>query len=267
MSSLNEINQEGKVENKNYAKGPIGNKLDHLVDVNPIGGINTIIAKSFIDNANNGMLPFLNENNINYNNDGIYEVSCDLLREICEMMEDNNAVNLNFTLVEIPSNDSRLDVNPMTSGKMIYMVASLQTIDEKNIPELNYLIMNAKSDQSLEELKITDTEFLMYKEVFDNSSSSKLKEYFPGPYSSKKNTCSVFYNIEDIKDTLAKVNTLKFNVYMCEISDVLAIIEENNLGDQLNVALYEEHFESRVKQLTMVFESGADYYDMGSLRP
>lgn len=267
MSNLNETNQETSVEKANHQKGPIGNKFSQLVDGHPICPIDRIVAESFIENAKIGMLPFLNKNSVNYNSNGIYKVNCNLLREICEIMEENNAVKLNFTLVEIDSNHPKLDVNPRMNSGMIYMVASLQSNNEQTIAENNYLIMNAKSNQTLEDLKITDQQFLEYKNLYDSGDALTLKEYFPGLASVKKNTNSVIYDIEDMKETLEKVTSPNFDVHMCEISDVLAIIEENNLGGQLNVELYEEHFASRVRQLTLVFDSGTNFYDMGSLRP
>lgn len=265
MSNLNETNQETNVESTVYQNGPIGNKFSQLVDGHPLYPIDRIVAESFIENSKNGMLPFLNKNSVNYNSNGIYQISCNLLREICEIMEDNNAVKLNFTLVEVDSNHSKLDVNPRITGGMIYMVASLQSNSEQTIAENNYLIMNAKSNQTLDDLKISDQVFLEYKNLYDNGDGLKLKQYFSGP--SGENTNSVIYDIADLKDTLGKVTSPSFDVHICEISDVLAIIEDNNLGGQLNVALYKKHFESRVRQLTLVFDSGTEFYDMGSLRP
>ncbi|MCX8532096.1 hypothetical protein [Chryseobacterium luquanense] len=265
MSNLNDSNHETNVEKTSHQKRPIGNKFSQLVDGHPLLPIDCIVAESFIEKAKNGMLPFLNKNFVNYNSNGVYQVNCNLLREICEVMEENNAVKLNFTLVEIDSNHPKLDVNPRITGGMIYMVASLQSNNEQTIAENNYLIMNAKSDQTLDDLKISDQVFSEYKNLYDNGYDLKLKQYFSSP--SGENTNSVVYDIADLKDTLGKVTSSKFDVHMCEVSDVLAIIEENNLGDQLNVALYEEHFASRVRQLTLVFDSGTDFYDMGSLRP
>ncbi|MEN4761453.1 hypothetical protein ABEG63_14030 [Chryseobacterium sp. C39-AII1] len=245
-----------------YEDGRIGNKLENLFNAIPLINIHKIIAESFFDNARIGVFPFMASQNINFNNGGLYEVSYSYLNEICEIMEAIKATFLTFTFVEIDSNDQRLRVSPYSQKEMIYMVASLQNKNERTIDENNYLLVNANPNFPLETLKISDEELEVFRSKFQSNGHIVLNKYFK-----KENTRTISYHIKDLRTTLAKDTCEKYIIHLCQISNVMKIISDHNLRDILNEDQYREHFQGREKQITLVFTTDTEYYDMGGLRP
>lgn len=262
MENFNETNQETINGTMTYTEGPIGNKLENLLGGQELIGVAKILAESFINKAKKGMLPFMRNNNFNFNNGGAYEVSYALLDNIRELMVENKATYLTFTFVEISPKDSRLKVTPYSDESMMYMIASLETEEKKAIGEQNYLIINANQQLSLKDLKISDKDFEDLKKIYEEHGKRIMDAYF----GNKTNTVSISYHIVDLIDTLHKEPSNKFIVNLSEISDVKKLVAEERLGT-IKEAQYRAHFESHLDQMTLVFKGNDNYYDMGSLYP
>lgn len=245
-----------------YREGPIGNKLEQLVDGLEMMPISRILAESFIDNAKKGVLPFMQNQNVNFNIGGIYAVKHSLLQDICEIMKEIKATYLTFTFVQIDPQDTRLRLTPYSENRMMYMVASLQTQEKNTIDENNYLIINANQDLSLKDLKISDESLRELNDFYLNNGHRVLNNYL-----GRSNTFYINYHIVDLIDTLSKDRSDTFIINLCEISDVKKVIFENNLGDRFREDQYKKHFETHEKQMTLVFNTDQGYYDMGSLYP
>ncbi|QIY91283.1 hypothetical protein [Chryseobacterium gallinarum] len=261
MENLNETNQTAIIETMLY-NGPIGNKFEQLVEGVEFTPISRIIAESFIDNAKRGTLSFLKAQNVNFNLGGIYEMKYSLLKDICKVMEEIQATYLTFTFVQIDPRDQRLQCKPYSENKMMYMIASLQTQSKETIKENNYLIINVKQDLSLGDLKISDEDLNGFRESYLKNGHLLLTDYLKN-----NNTLYISYHIVDLLDTLSKDVCEQFIINLCEISDVKKVIFENNLGDRLLQDQYKKFFETREKQMTLVFSTDKGYYDMGSLYP
>jgi hypothetical protein len=265
MENVNTTDQETTNEIISHPEGRVGNKLLSIFKAVPFIPIHKIIAESFFSNAETGILPVMVKENINFNTDGIYNVNRSRLVEICEIMEKIKAIYLTFTFVEIDTTNHRLQVTPYiqhTQSKMIYMIASLQTNNERTIDDNNYLLINSKENIGLENLKISDEDMEGFRSVFQCNGHKVWNTYF-----NKENTRTISYHIADLKETLQEDLSEKYTVHLCEISDVKKIIIDNNLGDELDEVLYNEFFALRERQITLVFTTDKGYYDMGSLRP
>lgn len=245
-----------------YREGPIGNKLEQLVDGLEMLPISRILAESFIDSARKGVLPFMQNQNVNFNLGGIYAVQHSLLQDICEIMKEIRATYLTFTFVQIDPQDARLRLTPYSENRMMYMVASLQTQEKNTIDENNYLIINANQDLSLKDLKISDESLRELNDFYLKNGHRVLNNYL-----GRNNTFYISYHIVDLIDTLSKDRSDTFIINLCEISDVKKVIFENNLGDRFREDQYKKHFETHEKQMTLVFNTDQGYYDMGSLYP
>ncbi|MDR6488766.1 hypothetical protein J2799_003301 [Chryseobacterium vietnamense] len=263
MENSNATSQVIPDDNLTYREGPIGNKLEQLVeDVSEIRPISHILAKSFIDSAKKGVLLFMQNQNVNFNLGGIYAVEHSLMKNICDLMNDIKATYLTFTFVQIDPQDSRLRLTPYSENKVIYMVASLQTEGKNTIDEHNYLIINANHDFSLKDLKISDENVKALYDFYLQNAHQVLTNYL-----GRNNTHYISYHIVDLIDTLSKDRSDTFIINLCEISDVKKVIFENNLGDKFREDQYKKHFETHEKQMTLVFSTDKGYYDMGSLYP
>ncbi|MGV2452550.1 UNVERIFIED_CONTAM: hypothetical protein POZ17_20265 [Ralstonia mannitolilytica] len=263
MENSNATSQVVLDGNLAYREGPIGNKLEQLVeDVSEMRPISHILAESFIDSAKKGVLPFMQNREVNFNLGGIYAVKHSLLKDICEIMKDIKATYLTFTFVQIDPRDSRLRLTPYSENKMIYMVASLQTEGKNTIDEHNYLIINANQDLSLKDLKISDENVKALNDFYLKNGHQVLTNYL-----GRNNTFYISYHIVDLIDTLSKDDSETFIINLCEISDVKKVVFENNLGDKFREDQYKRHFETHEKQMTLVFSTDEGYYDMGSLYP
>lgn len=245
-----------------YREGPIGNKLEQLVDGLEMLPISRILAESFIDSARKGVLPFMQNQNVNFNLGGIYAVQHSLLQDICEIMKEIRATYLTFTFVQIDPQDVRLRLTPYSENRMMYMVASLQTQEKNTIDENNYLIINANQDLTLKDLKISNESLRELNDFYLNNGHRVLNNYL-----GRNNTFYISYHIVDLIDTLSKDRSDTFIINLCEISDVKKVIFENNLGDRFREDQYKKHFETHEKQMTLVFNTDQGYYDMGSLYP
>ncbi|MCD9618561.1 hypothetical protein [Chryseobacterium gleum] len=245
-----------------YREGPIGNKLEQLVDGLEMLPISRILAESFIDSARKGVLPFMQNQNVNFNLGGIYAVQHSLLQDICEIMKEIRATYLTFTFVQIDPHDVRLRLTPYSENRMMYMVASLQTQEKNTIDENNYLIINANQDLTLKDLKISNESLRELNDFYLNNGHRVLNNYL-----GRNNTFYISYHIVDLIDTLSKDRSDTFIINLCEISDVKKVIFENNLGDRFREDQYKKHFENHEKQMTLVFNTDQGYYDMGSLYP
>lgn len=246
-----------------YREGPIGNKLEQLVDdVLEIRPISRILAESFIDSAKKGVLPFMQNHDMNFNLGGVYAVKRSLLKDICDLMNDSKATYLTFSFVQIDPRDSRLRLTPYSENKMMYMVASLQTEGKNTMDGHNYLIINANQDLSLKDLKISDENLRGLNDFYLKNGHQILTDYL-----GRENTLYISYHIVDLTETLSKDDSETFTINLCEISDVKKVIFENNLGDRFREDQYKKHFETHEKQMTLVFSTDEGYYDMGSLYP
>lgn len=136
---------------------------------------------------------------------------------------------------------------------MIYMVASLQAINERTIDENNYLLVNANPNLSLESLKISDEELEAFRSKFQCNGHMVLNRYFR-----KENTRTIHYHIEDLKHTLATDPYEKYTIHLCQISNVMKIISDHNLCNVLDENQYREHFQGREKQMTLVLQQMTD---------
>lgn len=262
MENFTETNQEIVNGTMTYAEGPIGNKFENLLEGQELIGIAAALAESFINKAKKDMLPFMRSHDLNFNKEGIYEVSYSLLDNVRELMEENEATYLTFTFVEISPNNPRLQVTPYSEAGMIYMIASLQTQDKTTIGEHNYLIINANQQLSLKDLKISNKDFEDLKITYKEHGRLIMDAYFRG----KTNTLSISYHIVDLIDTLHKESCNKFIVNLSTISDVKKLVAKERLGT-IKEAQYRAHFESHLDQMTLVFKGNNNYYDMGSLYP
>lgn len=250
------------LDHLSYREGPIGNKLEQLVDGLEMMPISRILAESFIDNAKKGVLPFMQSQNVNFNIGGIYAVKHSLLQDICKIMKEIKATYLTFTFVQIDPQDTRLRLTPYSENRMMYMAASLQTQEKNTIDENNYLIINANQDFSLKDLKISDESLRELNDFYLKNGHQVLTNYL-----GRDNTLYISYHIVDLIDTLSKDRSDTFIINLCEISDVKKVIFENNLGDRFREEQYKKHFETHEKQMTLVFNTDEGYYDMGSLYP
>ncbi len=262
MENLNQTNQEVLDDNLSYREGPIGNKLEQLVDGSELISISEILAKSFINSAQKGVLQFMENQDVNFNVGGIYAVKHSLLKDICEIMQEIKATYLTFTFVQIDPQDYRVRLTPYSENRMIYMVASLQTQGKNTIGENNYFIINANQELSLSELKISNGNLKGFKDLYLENGHRVLTNYL-----GRNNTYYISYHIVDLIDTLSKDVSDTFIINLCEISDVKKVIFENNLGDRFLEDQYKKHFETHEKQMTLVFSTEKGYYDMGSLYP
>lgn len=262
MENLNATSQEVLDDNLSYREGPIGNKLDLLVDGMEMLPISRILAESFIDSAKKGVLSFMQTQDVNFNLGGIYAVKHSLLEDVCEIMNEIKATYLTFTFVQIDPQDARLRLTPYSENKVIYMVASLQTEGKKTIDEHNYLIINSNQDLTLKELKISDENLKELNDFYLENGHRVLTDYL-----GRNNTFYISYHIVDLIDTLSKDGNDTFIINLCEISDVKKVILENSLGDKFREDQYKKHFETHEKQMTLVFSTDKGYYDMGSLYP
>lgn len=262
MQDLDITQQKIKGASANDQKGPVGNKLSNLFIGSPIVPIHHVIAESFFKNAEKGILSCMKNNNINFNRAGLYELDRSKLLQICDTMTKINAVYLTFTFVEINPKDERLQAMSASHENMVYMIASLQTKGERTIEGHNYFIVNSKDDLAIDSLRITDEELEKARSVFQCSGHKVWNTYFK-----KENTRTVSYHISDLINTLTVDHNEKYTVHLCEISNVKKVIAENNIQNEVNEEVYNEFFKSRERQVTLVFTTGKDYYDMGSLRP
>ncbi|REC49115.1 hypothetical protein [Chryseobacterium pennipullorum] len=258
MENLNQTSQEVVQDTLPYTEGPIGNKLD-LIDGVEITPISQKLAESFMATAKTGSLSFLKDHQVNFNRDGKYEVSRSMLDNMCQMMKDIKATYLTFNFVQIDPKDSRIKLNPYSEGKMIYMVASLQTSDKETIDGNNYLIMNADLNLSIKDLKISDQSLKDLSKLYRDHGHKVLTKY-----SNKENTICISYHIVDLINTLSKDPCEKFKVNLCEITDVQNVVSDTS---RLRWDRYRRFFETREKQMTLVFTTDTGYYDMGSLYP
>ncbi|MEN5309567.1 hypothetical protein ABE425_18855 [Chryseobacterium cucumeris] len=262
MENLNQTNQEVLDDNLSYREGPIGNKLEQLVDGSEMMPISEILAKSFISSAQKGVLEFMENQDVNFNVGGIYAVKYSLLKDICEIMKEIKATYLTFTFVQIDPQDYRVRLTPYSENRMIYMVASLQTQGKNTIDENNYFIINVNQELSLSELKISNGSLKVFTDFYLENGHKVLTNYL-----GRNNTWYISYHIVDLIDTLSKDVSDTFIINLCEISDVKKVIFENNLGDRFLEDQYKKHFETHEKQMTLVFSTEKGYYDMGSLYP
>ncbi|MBP1166052.1 hypothetical protein JOE44_002936 [Chryseobacterium sp. PvR013] len=262
MENLNATSQEVLEDKLSYREGPIGNKLDQLVEGVEMLPISRILAESFMDSAKKGVLPFMQTHDINFNLGGIYAVKHSLLKDVCEIMNEIKATYLTFTFVQIDPQDSRVRLTPYSENKVIYMVASLQTQGKNTIDENNYLIINSNQDLTLKELKISNQNLKELNDFYLEDGHRVLTDYL-----GRNNTFYISYHIVDLIDTLSKDGSDTFIINLCEISDVKKVILENNLGDRFREDQYKKHFETHEKQMTLVFSTDEGYYDMGSLYP
>lgn len=262
MENLNQTNQEVLDDNLSYREGPIGNKLEQLVDGSEMMPISEILAKSFISSAQKGVLQFMENEDVNFNVGGIYAVKHSLLKDICEIMKEIKATYLTFTFVQIDPQDYRLRLTPYSENRMIYMVASLQTQGKNTIDENNYFIINVNQELSLSELKISNGSLKGFTDFYLDNGHKVLTNYL-----GRNNTWYISYHIVDLINTLSKDVSDTFIINLCEISDVKKVIFENNLGDRFLEDQYKKHFETHEKQMTLVFSTEKGYYDMGSLYP
>lgn len=268
MNHSHETNPE-TIQKKAITGVPVGNKLKKLIDGEVLVDIDREVAESFISSANahNGLLPFLQAKNVDFNKRGIYKLKYSLLRDIFGLMESIGAEYLNFNFVEIDPKHAKLDLESVAgTDSMIYMVASLKRNEGDYFEDQHYLLINAKDSQKLSDLNITDQEKCPLENKFLNKSYGIFKEYFMDV--DGKNTQSIDYHIEDLRKTLEKEdgNCNAFNVYLCQISNVAEVIKDI-IPTAHPSSTYDTHFKNREKQTTLVFYSGTDYYDMGSLRP
>lgn len=263
MENSNATSQVVLGDHLSYREGPIGNKLEQLVDdVLEIRPISRILAESFIDSAKKGVLPFMRNHDVNFNLGGVYAVKRSLLKDICDLMNDSKATYLTFSFVQIDPRDSRLRLTPYSENKMMYMVASLQTEGKNIMDGHNYLIINANQDLSLKDLKISDESLRGLNDFYLKNGHQILTDYL-----GRENTLYISYHIVDLTETLSKDDSETFTINLCEISDVKKVIFENNLGDRFREDQYKKHFETHEKQMTLVFSTDEGYYDMGSLYP
>ncbi|WP_426480956.1 hypothetical protein [Chryseobacterium sp. R2ACT005] len=262
MENFNATSQEVLDDNLSYREGPIGNKLDQLVDGEEMLPISCILAESFIDSAKKGVLAFMQNQDVNFNLGGIYAVKHSLLKDICEIMNEIKATYLTFTFVQIDPQDSRIRLTPYSENRVIYMVASLQTQDKNTIDGNNYLLINSNQDLTLKDLKISNESLKELIDFYLENGHRVLTDYL-----GRNNTFYISYHIVDLIDTLSKDTNDTFIINLCEISDVKKVIFENNLGDRFREDQYKKHFETHEKQMTLVFSTEKGYYDMGSLYP
>lgn len=267
MQNLNKSDLE--FSNEPLIQDPrVGNKFYTLFRGEPLdGNIHKVIAKSFIDKARTGVLQFLEDNNLNFNEGGLYQVKYSLLQSIYLLMDSIGAKYLKFSFVEIDKSSYPVTLTPHFSGndELIYIVVSLQDRNEVTIEENNYLIINSNINLALEDLKISDYDLDVFQNNYRQNYLKKLDQYFS--YNSNQgNTTAIYYYIGDLEDMLNN-KCDEYEIYLCEISNVLDIISTNGLEDELNEMVYERHFASRENQITLVAHSDDTYFDMGSLRP
>ncbi|MBV8324832.1 hypothetical protein [Chryseobacterium sp.] len=252
------------MENPQKTHGPIGNKFEKLIVGPEFIGIEGIIAESFITSAKNGMLQLLDLANLNFNKDGVYEVEYSVLESLLELMLDIKATYLKFSLVEIDRRKYNLNLNPhFNEDNLIYLAVSLEDKNEVTIDEHNYLLFST-SDQ-LNNLRISNSTLDLYKEAYLQKYLPTLNKYFSNN-NLGSNTMTISYHIHDLENMISRISK-KYLVYLCEISDVMAIIRANSL--KVSQLVYRTYYQFRIKQLTIVFYSVDDgkYYDMGSLYP
>lgn len=267
MSDLNESNVELSA-NALVQVSRIGNKFYTLFRGNPLdGNIHKVVAESFINKAKTGVLQFLKDEDLNFNEDGLYKVKYSLLQSIYLLMNKIKAKYLKFSLIEIDkSNHPVVTLTPhFNRNKLIYIVVSLQDGNEKTINENNYLIINAGQNVLLDDLKISDNDLNGFQNIYQQEYLVKLNDYFSYK-GNQGNTTSIYYHIGDLEDMLNN-KCDEYEIYLCEISNVMKVITDNGLEEELNDTVYKQHFELRENQITLIAHSDDTYFDMGSLRP
>lgn len=261
MENSNQTHQETVEKRTSIAHGPIGNKFDILTEGQEFIEVDHIVAESFISNSQKGMLQMMREKSLNFNANGIYEIKYPLLENLFKKMLQIDAKYLKFSLVEINRKNHNVYLQPnFEQDNLIYFAVSLEDETERTIDGHNYLILN--TDDVLENLRISDETLTIYKAAYKNRYLNELNKYFPN--NGKGNTVTISYHFRDLANMLSHVCD-KYLIYLCEISDVMAVIKQNNL--RLSMVVYSTYYEFREKQLTMVAYSGERYFDMGSLYP
>lgn len=253
-------------ENK-YLSKPVGNKLKNIIiDHSFFDYIDEVMAKSFINNAEKGTLNLLLQNKLNFNAEGIYELSYSLLDDLYKRMKETGADHLVFTFAEIEPDNNCLEMHPVGHGNILYAIVSLLKGEEPVTDTDHYAVLNAKQGQTLESLKISQEDQKKYYCSYKNNSHIILKNYFS---IEDQNTQCIYYHIGDVKETLEKEKERcnAFKVFLCEISDVKKVISDFSSSLRIDPETYLKYFAQRERQMTLVFNSDERYYDMGSLRP
>lgn len=260
MRNLNETNRDVLNDPR------IGNKFYTLIESYSLeGNIHRAVAESFMQQARIGTLNTLINNNLNFNQNGVYEIDYSYLNLLYTLMT-GDITYLRFSFVVIDKSNFPLQLNPQISSEntLLYLAVSLQDDNHVTIGEHNYLVVNANLNEPINNLKITDSDFSNYQAFYQDSYLNVLNTYFS--YNGVEgNTQYIDYHISDLEDILNNDYRDKYQIHLSEITNIEELVQSGNILINMNV--YNRHFKDREKQLTLVFTSDDDFFDMGSLRP